>query len=84
MPILNNSPDLIRSNNINDLMKFIDKIKISLKENNNNNITNIWDLAEKYKNISLDILTYDKWFKKPYHIHQLMEWFKGDNLFICI
>ena len=52
MLILTNSPDLIRSKNINDLIQFTDKIKISLKDNNNN-IRNILDFEEKYKNISL-------------------------------
>ena len=70
--------NLYKSSNINDLIKLID---IICKELKLNKPTYIWDICNKYKNYSLDILNANKGYKKEYHIHSLFIWFKSDSLF---
>lgn len=76
--IYESNNNLYKSNNINDLIKLIDVICKELKLNKP---TYIWDICNRYKNYSLDILNVNNGYKKEYHIHSLFNWLKGDSLF---
>jgi hypothetical protein len=69
---------LNRSNTIICLIRLTDIITDLIK---NNISTNIWDIAEKNKNISLDICNRSNGYKELYHIHSLFKWFKNDPIF---
>ena len=70
---------LNRNNNISDIIKLIELIKNSVKTLN----INIWEIAENNKNLSMDILNVKNGYKDPFHIHNVFNWFKGNDLF-CI
>ena len=64
-----NSPSIVKSNNLNDFIKLIDKIYNSIEKKEKKNF---WDIISEYPQYSLNILNNVDGYMNEYHIHNIL------------